>query len=455
MPGTNLANRTIRDLLGALESGATTSEELLCGALARIQDPRGEGERAFVRVYRDQALAQARSVDAARRAGESVGPLAGIPLSIKDLFDVQGEATLAGSRALIGAAPATRDAEIVRRLRSAGAILVGKTNMTEFAYSATGINGHCGTPRNPFDRAAGRIPGGSSSGAAVSVTDGMAVAAIGTDTGGSVRIPAAFCGIVGFKPTAFRIPRDGCVPLSTTLDSIGPLANSVDCCARVDSVLAGDRYLAPEPPDLKSLRIGFVTDYVLDGLELPVAHAMERARSLIERGGVRVADAPFPELSEIVGLNRTGGFAGFEAWQWHQDLIGRNCQAYDQRVLAAIEKHKGMTEREYRELIVERQRIISRAALRFASFDALAWPVTPLVAPPIGALIADDKLFRRVNALAMRNTNVTNFLDGCAISLPCHEPSTLPVGIMLSLRHGEDRRLINIAASLEPLLVPT
>src|SRR5215469_9067384 len=234
---------TLRDLAAELAAGRTTSRALTEAALARIADPGGEGRRSFTRVYETAALATADAQDRLRGAGILLSPLAGLPVSVKDLFDVAGEATTAGSVALKDAPPAVADAPIVRRLRAAGAVIVGKTNMTEFAYSGVGINPHYGTPGNPYDRA--RVPGGSSSGAAVSVVDGCAAVAIGTDTGGSVRIPAALCGLVGFKPTQRRVPRDGAVPLSTTLDSIGPLARSVEDCAIVDAILAGEEPVVP------------------------------------------------------------------------------------------------------------------------------------------------------------------------------------------------------------------
>src|SRR5438046_4260027 len=237
---------TVLDLAAALAAGQTTSRDLIEAALARIADPGGEGARTFVKVYADSARAAADAQDRLRKAGYVASPLAGLPVSVKDLFDIAGEQSLAGSQALDDTPPAAHDAPAIARLRAAGAVLIGRTNMTEFAFSGVGINPHYGTPGNPHDRRL--IPGGSSSGAAVSVGDGAAIVGIGTDTGGSVRIPAALCGIVGFKPTQTRVPRDGVIPLSTTLDSIGPLANSVACCAIADAVMGGEPPVAPAPP---------------------------------------------------------------------------------------------------------------------------------------------------------------------------------------------------------------
>jgi aspartyl-tRNA(Asn)/glutamyl-tRNA(Gln) amidotransferase subunit A len=244
---------TVRELADALEAGRITSRGLIEEALARIADPAGEGQRSFRLVYAEEARAAADAQDKLRKAGYRLSPLAGLPVSIKDLFDVEGERTLAGSRALDDAPRAPADAVILTRLKAAGAVIIGRTNMTEFAFSGVGINPHYGTPGNPWDRA--RIPGGSSSGAAVSVADGQAVVAIGSDTGGSVRIPAALCGLVGFKPTQQRVPRDGALPLSTTLDSVGPLGNSVACCAITDAVMAGEAPLVPAPAEAAGLRL--------------------------------------------------------------------------------------------------------------------------------------------------------------------------------------------------------
>ena len=213
--------KTLPDLSRDLALGKTTSEKLVRDCLEKIADPAGEGARAFIAVYADAALDAARVSDGARALGRVASPIAGIPISIKDLFDLQGEVTRAGSKILADAPPATADAPAIARLRAAGAVILGRTNMTEFAYGAHGMNAHYGTPLNPWDRGAGRIPGGSTSGGAVSVTDGMAAATIGSDTGGSVRIPAALCGITGFKPTQARVPLAGTFPLSFTRDSIG------------------------------------------------------------------------------------------------------------------------------------------------------------------------------------------------------------------------------------------
>ena len=300
----------LAELARRLVRAETTSEALIDRALANALDPGGEGSRTFVKLYEDGAREAAISADRLRARGVIPSPLAGIPISIKDLFDVRGEPTTAGSKVLIDATPAQHDSTVIARLRAAGAIIVGRTNMTEFAFSGLGINPHYGTPRNPYDRSTGRIPGGSSSGAAVSVSDGMSEVGIGTDTGGSVRIPAALCGLVGFKPTARRISRDGVLPLSTTLDSIGPIARSVACCALVDAIMAGESPDVPPALPIAGLRLGVVRDYVCDGLEDAIATTFERALAILSKAGAHIMEMPFPELARLPALNRSGGFAG-------------------------------------------------------------------------------------------------------------------------------------------------
>src|SRR5882757_8045260 len=292
-----MANPTIQQLAADLAAGRTTSRTLTEEALDRIGDAKGEGKRAFIKVYKTQALAAADASDVLRKAGIVASPLSGIPVSIKNLCDVKGETTLAGSKVRKEQRIATEDAPVVARLRAAGAVIVGSTNMSEFAFSGVGFNPHYGTPGNPADRT--RVPGGSSSGAAVSVAARMAVAALGTDTGGSVRIPAAVCGIVGFKPTARRVPIDGVVPLSTSLDSIGPLANSVECCAIVDAVFAAEPIAVPEPIPLTGLRLVVPKHYVMDDLDPVVAGAFARALKTLSGIGVKIEQIDLPELNEL------------------------------------------------------------------------------------------------------------------------------------------------------------
>jgi aspartyl-tRNA(Asn)/glutamyl-tRNA(Gln) amidotransferase subunit A len=318
--------------------------------------------------------------------------------------------------------------------------------MTEFAFSGVGINPHYGTPGNPADRRC--IPGGSSSGAAVSVADGAAIVAIGTDTGGSVRIPAALCGIVGFKPTQERISRAGATPLSTTLGSIGPLANSVTCCAIADAVMAGDEPVVPPAVAVDRLCLGVPQSLVLDDLAPEVATAFSDTCTRLSRTGARIVDLSLTELGEYRTLNARGGFAPIEAFAWHRPLLARRGNDYDPRVRSRIERGDGMTAVEYIELAAARADLIARVAARTADFDALLMPTVALTAPPIAAFAVDEDYFR-LNALILRNTSVINFLDRCAVTLPIHQSGTMPVGLMVVGEHGEDRRLLAVAAGIE------
>ena len=327
--------KTIRALAAELQAGQTTSVKLVEQALERIAAYRGQGGAAYVSVDADRALASARASDAARAAGNVPSLLAGLPVSIKDLFDVQGEVTAAGSRALADAQAAQADAPVVARLRHAGAVLLGRTNMSEFAFSGLGLNPHYGTPRNPLDDA--RVSGGSTSGGAVSVASDMAVMALGTDTGGSIRIPSAFCGLTGFKPTARRVSLDGAVPLSTTLDSAGPLARSVDCCAIADAILSGET-LATDAVPLAGLRFGVTEDFVNDGMDDTVRAAFEAALSRLQKAGALIQRFAFPELKELPSINAGGGFSAAESWTWHRGLLERAGDKYDRRVAVRIRR---------------------------------------------------------------------------------------------------------------------
>ena len=329
---------TVAELRAQLERGAVTSRSLCEDALARIADTAGEGATTFTEVFADGARAAADAADTLRASGFVGSPLAGIPVSIKDLFDVAGCPTRAGSQLLADASPAATDAPVVARLRAAGAVIVGKTNMTEFAYSGLGINPHYGTPRNPYDRATGRIPGGSSSGAAVSVSDRMSAVALGTDTGGSVRIPAALCGLVGFKPTARRVPTGGAYPLSFSLDSIGPLANDVASCAIADAILSGepDELPAPQPPH--RLRFLAPTTHVRDDADEHVLASFERALAVLRAAGVIVDEQPLPALDGMADVLRGGGLSAAEAYWWHRDMLARDEVSYDPQIARRIKR---------------------------------------------------------------------------------------------------------------------
>lgn len=442
---------TISEHAAALRGGNTTSLTLVEAALERIAETNGEGTRTFTRVYADKARAEARVSDLLRGSGLARSPLDGVPVSIKDLFDVAGETTLAGSVVRESAPEAGVDAEVVRRLRAAGAVIVGRTNMTEFAYSGLGLNPHYGTPRNPWDRAVGRIPGGSSSGAAVSVADAMATAGIGSDTGGSVRIPAALCGLTGFKPTARRVPLDGVLPLSTHLDSIGPIALSVACCALLDAVMAGEAHMAPAPAEMRGLRLAVPTTVVLDDMDAHVAATFNRALSVLSRAGAQVTEMPLAAIARLAAVNAKGGLTAAEAWAWHRESIGRASAAYDPRVLSRILRGKDMSAADLLDLLHARVAWIAEVEAAVADFDAVVMPTVPIVAPTIAELAASDDAYFRANGLMLRNPSAINFLDGCALSLPCHESGTAPVGLMVAGTAMRDRRVLSIGRAIESL----
>ncbi len=442
--------KTILQLSSDLDAGRASSRGLVEEALARIADPAGEGARSFRAVYGDDALAAADAQDKLRKAGYRTSPLAGLPVSIKDLFDVAGERTLAGSTALDDARPARQDAAIVARLKAAGAVIIGRTNMTEFAFSGVGINPHYGTPGNPWNRK--HIPGGSSSGAAVAVADGQSVVAIGTDTGGSVRIPAALCGVVGFKPTQFRVPRDGTLPLSATLDSIGPLGNSVACCAIADAVMAGDTPVAPPPSSPRGLRLAVPrASFLFDDLDRDVAAGFERACSVLSQAGMRIDDLAVPELADYAAINAKGGFSPPEAYAWHAELLARRGADYDPRVRQRIARGVEMSAPDYVALIENRARFTEQIEARTRDCDALIVPTVAMIAPPITDF-AEDANFHRLNARILRNPSLVNFLDRCAISLPIARPGEAPVGLMLIGTHGGDQRLLAMALGVEAAL---
>lgn len=441
--------KTIRELAADLAAGNITSVELTQRMLARAEAHRAQGGYAYVSLDGEQALAEARASDAARAAGLVSSPLAGIPLSIKDLFDVKGQTSSAASLALADAPPADADAQAVARLRSAGAVLLGRTNMSEFAFSGLGLNPHYGTPRNPQDRA--RVAGGSTSGGAVTVALDMAAGALGTDTGGSIRIPSAFCGLTGFKPTAASVSLDGTVPLSRSLDSAGPIARSVDCCAILYAALSGQE-IADGAPAVKGLRFGFTLDYIGANVDAQVQQAFDRALEKLRAAGALVEQFDFPELLELPSINGGGGLVAAEAWHWHRALLGDKGEQYDQRVAARIRRGQQQGAADYIDLLDARARLIAIAKQRLAPFDAWLMPSVAIVAPKIAPLEADDATFFATNGLVLRNASVINFLDGCALSLPCHAEGELPVGLGICALAGQDERMLQIGRAVEALL---
>lgn len=444
---------TIVELSRLLESRKMTSRQLVEQALAAIKDPHGEGSRTFLLVHEREALATADRIDAQRRSEAKLPALVGIPISIKDLFDEAGVTTLGGSKALVGTPPATRDSTVVARLKKAGAIIIGRTNLTEFAFSGLGINPHYGTPKNAFDRNASRIPGGSSSGAAVSVTDGMAAGAIGTDTGGSVRIPAALNGLVGFKPTARRVPREGVLPLSFTLDSVGPIAKSVADCVLLDQILAAETGLAPKPVRLSSMRFAVPKTVFQDDLSPTVAKAFASALGRLSAAGATIVELPMVEFAQAAVVNPRGVISSFEAYSWHKQWLKDRSDKYDPRVLARIRPGETITEADHAEALRSRDKFIQTINTAARGYDAMLMPTTPDTAPTIAEVTKDDESYFRFNGRMLRNPSVVNLFDGCALSIPCHEPGSAPVGLMIAGTQNTDHKILSIGLAVEKVIL--
>jgi aspartyl-tRNA(Asn)/glutamyl-tRNA(Gln) amidotransferase subunit A len=431
-------------------SAKPSSRDRVEDALKRISDPAGEGSRSCLSVYADAARKAADDADARAKTGKSLGPMDGVVVTIKDLFDVKGEVTRAGSKVLASRGkPATSDAAIVSRLREAGAVIVAKTNMTEFAYSGLGANPHFGTPGNPADRK--RAPGGSSSGAAVAVADGIGEIAIGTDTGGSTRIPAALCGIVGFKPTVKRVPRAGAFPLSYTFDSIGPIARSVAACELADAVMAGENTAPQTPIALNEVRVGLVQGYLLEGMDDIVGTAFPKAVEKLQSKWKSAEELTLAPLDIMHEVNHRGGIAPPEAYSVHRDLLKEAGEGVDPNVRLRLLRSENVNAADYIQNLRDRERAVAAMDALFDKFDVLAMPTTPIVAPTLDE-IATVETFNSKNMRMLRNTSIWNFFDVCGISLPIKLGNQLPVGLMLIGRHGNDRNLLRIAKSVEQAL---
>ncbi len=444
-----------------------TREKLLSGqrsAAAEMEVSIGiaqsiECQKAFLKTCFDEAR-----LEAARPAAVS-GPLAGLAVSVKDLFDIAGQTTAAGSRVLADAPPAAQDCPAVARLKAAGGAVLGRTHMSEFAFSGVGTNPHFPVPPNPADPATPRIPGGSSSGAAVSVTTGAAFIGLGSDTGGSIRIPAALCGIVGFKNTARLTPLEGALPLSTTLDTVCAMTRSVRDAILAHEILAARKVARTQLP-ITGLRLAVARTSMLDGLDATVARAFERSIKALRDAGARVVEIPLAEIRDLGSLQSSGGFTAAESYAWHRTLLERKGDGYDPRVRFRIERGATMKAHEYIELIRARREWIAAVQAALGDVDAVLSPTVPIVAPPIARVApaqgvdraqdaARDEEFFRVNALLLRNTSVVNMLDGCAISIPCHQAGELPAGLMIWHGAMHDDTVLNIAVKAEEVLAAT
>lgn len=433
-----------------MSTGTGTSTQRLEAALAAITAAGDEGRHIFTRLHANKARAAARAADRRAASGQPLGPLDGRIVSVKDLFDVAGEATTAGSALLRDAASAEHDAVVVSRLRAAGAIIIGKTNMSEFAFSGVGLNPHYGTPGNALDTT--RIPGGSSSGAALSVARGMAEIAIGSDTGGSVRIPSALNGLVGFKPTQARIPREGAFPLSFTLDTIGPLCRSVHDAAATDCVLAGIADEALPQREVRGLRLGVPRGLLFREADGEVLAAVENALAQLAGAGAQVSDEDMDDLlGEPFHLQKRGTLVAAEAAWIHRDWIDSRPDEYDPIVLGRIRRGQTLDAATYVGIQQARTALLPALDARMAGFDALVLPTVPVLAPPMEAARSEEA-FLRINALLLRNPSVFNFFDLPALSLPLPRGGGLAIGLMLVGRRGQDRELLALGAAVERLL---
>ncbi|HEY3884526.1 MAG TPA: amidase, partial [Vicinamibacterales bacterium] len=438
--------------IAALNAGAgrgvRSCAEIVTEALARAGE--GEGARVFRTRRGEDALTEARAYDQLRASAAHPSPLAGLPVSIKDNIDVAGEVSAAGSKLLLDSAPATDDAPVVQRLKRAGGVIVGRTNMSEFAFTGIGHNPHFGTPANPFDRATGRIPGGSSAGAAVSVADRMAVAALGTDTGGSVRIPAALTGLVGFKPTKRRVSTEGVVPLSTTLDCVGPIAATVADCALLDAIISGEDAFAPPQAQLPA-RLWLPARRMLAGADDTVQRSFAHALKRLGEAGVSIAEFDDPVFEIPARIAARGSLSTAEMWERFGDRLRARRADVDPHVLLRVERGASMTAADYIANLRERAAFIRRMDSLMAPFDAMVAPTVPIVAPRF-ADIAEDENFHRLNLLILRNAAIANLADRPSISIPCHREGEAPVGLMLIGHTLQDARLLGMACAIEHLL---
>ncbi|MEP7455792.1 amidase [Phyllobacterium sp. SB3] len=416
--------------------------------LAHLKE-RQSDERVFTRVYANSARREAEASDKRIRGNKTLGPLDGRIVSIKDLFDITGEVTLAGSVIRNTALAAGEDALIVQRLRAAGAVIVGKTLMTEFAFTAVGLNPHHPVAGNAIDPL--RIAGGSSTGAGISVAEGTSEISIGSDTGGSIRIPAALNGVTGFKPTAKRVPLQGAFPLSPSLDSVGPLARNVSDCAITDSVLAGEHPRMLDSVSLANLRIGVPHGVLFENMEPEVEKAFASGLRACEKAGAVIVECSIDDLIDAMAqATSIGSIAGIEASRIHAGWLHDNTLDVDQRVQRPLVRRLEISESDYIEIMMKRQLLVRDMDQRIKAYDLLALPTVPILAPTVEA-VAEQEFYRETESLLLRNTQVANQFDLTAISLPM-PGLAIPAGLMLMGQHGTDRRLLAMALSVERIL---
>ncbi|OTG87411.1 amidase [Acinetobacter sp. ANC 4558] len=441
----------IKELQRLISQSKHGAEELTQQAIDQAIEYQAQGGTAYISLDTQGALAAAKAADLIRESGYIASPIAGLTISIKDLYDVQGQVNSSASKVLSRQDSATQDASAVLKLRNAGAVLFGRTNMSEFAFSGLGLNPHYGTPT--YADQFTRIAGGSTSGGAVSVALGHSVAALGSDTGGSLRIPAAFCGLVGFKPSSGRISTDGAFPLSFSYDTVGTITHTVEDNIILDEILSEQKFhkTALQP---KQLKIAITDDYVLDDAEPEVLQAYHATLKHLENHGIVFEKVNLSELYQIPEINHAGGLTAAEAWYIHRDLLNdpQKYAQYDQRVAQRISRGQHISAADYLLIQKQRQALIDAVSEKLASFDAWIYPTVAITPPLLEPLQNDDDLFFKTNAIVLRNTTVINFIDGCALSLPCHQAGQLPVGLSIAGLHGQDQHILNISCLIETLI---
>jgi aspartyl-tRNA(Asn)/glutamyl-tRNA(Gln) amidotransferase subunit A len=443
---------TVVQLAAKLRNGRIDAVELTDTVLERIStcdDP-----AIFTSTMVHRARTEAKAAAQRLKAGQPASLVDGVPVGWKDLFDLKKRITTAGSVVLKGNAAATADAALVQAADRSGLVSVCTLNMTEFAYSGLGLNPHYGTPRNPHDAKIHRSPGGSSSGSGVAVARGLLPVAIGSDTGGSIRVPASFNGIVGYKSSTGHYPMAGVFPLSRTCDVLGPLAQTVEDCVLVDAVLCGLKKPAAKQADLKGRVFIVPSNVVFDGVEDDVATHFESALSRISKAGGKIKRKPFPAFDAILKLVPTRGtILGAEALQLHWARVhGPDAMRMDQRVVQRIKMSEKMTAVDLLEIMQQRQQLIA-ATTDLIGEGIVVFPTTPHVAMAIAPLEADSEEFFRINAKTLRNTMLGNFLDWCGLSIPNGtDRNGMPTGFLLSAPHGRDRDMLSVGLALEAVV---
>jgi aspartyl-tRNA(Asn)/glutamyl-tRNA(Gln) amidotransferase subunit A len=441
----------IKDLQLSILQSPNGAEKQIQQTIDQVLEYQAQGGKAYLSLDQNSALAAAKAADFYRQSGCMLSPIAGLAVSIKDLFDVKGQVTASGSKVLAHQNTATKDSVVIEKLRKAGAVIFGRTNMSEFAFSGLGLNPHYGTPT--YADHFKRIAGGSTSGGAVSVALGHAVAALGSDTGGSLRIPAAFCGLVGFKPSSNRISTEGAFPLSFSYDTIGTITQSVEDNIILDEILSDEKF-QKKSLQAKQLKIAITDDYVLDDAEPEVIEAYHATLKHLKQQGFVFEKVDLSELYQITEINQAGGLTAAEAWFIHRNSLDNPEQyvQYDVRVAQRINRGQQISAADYLTTQAQRKVLIESITAKLSGFDAWIYPTVAITPPLLEPLQQDDALFFKTNALVLRNTTVMNFLDGCAVSIPCHQPDQLPVGLSIAGLHGQDQHILNISLLIESLI---